>query len=118
MVGWSKAAQVGRLGKMAPFPALPAPAVTSTFFSGGAARHGWTEGCADYNLNVCPRSEMALTSRRRGPKLLLCSRANARNRRLFFVLTTPAGVWDGRGWLGLLRDGRGFEWVEVTIIGA
>lgn len=32
MVGWSKAAQVGRLGKMAPFPALPAPAVTSTFF--------------------------------------------------------------------------------------
>lgn len=96
---------------------LPSSSAT-TSFSGGAARHGLTEGCTDYNLNVCPRSEMALTSGWHGPKLLLCSRANARNLRLFSVLTTPAGVWDGRGWHSLLPDGRGFEWVEARMVGA
>lgn len=90
---------------------------TTASLSDRVAGHVSKERTGCYLLDGRPWSEVALVGRKWVLNLLLHPRAIVRNCHLFSVPTAPAAVWDGRGWLGLIRDSGGFEWVTVRTAG-
>lgn len=106
MVRWPKATQVGR---------LRAQKVATTSSSGGVARHDSTDRCADYNLDVCPWSAVAL-GQKWVSNWLPGSNSIALTPGLFLCFSVPARVWDNDALPVPLWDSRGSCLVASMVV--